>query len=94
MRSVIVNGMRGAAWAAAACVAGVPHLGTPVPLSALPYGDTDPLGITGATADDRSNGLVFNVACSGMFSGYGNVIADHVPAAWRRDRRLGRTRAQ
>ncbi|HUY97577.1 MAG TPA: PQQ-binding-like beta-propeller repeat protein [Verrucomicrobiae bacterium] len=38
------------------------HLGTPVPLSALPCGDINPLGITGTPAYDRATGLVYLVA--------------------------------
>jgi outer membrane protein assembly factor BamB len=37
-------------------------LGTPQPLSALPCGDIDPLGITGTPAYDASTGSVFVVA--------------------------------
>jgi outer membrane protein assembly factor BamB len=38
------------------------HLGTPVPLSSLPCGNIDPLGITGTPAYDASTGSVFAVA--------------------------------
>ena len=38
------------------------HLGTPVPRSALPCGNIDPLGITGTPAYDRATGSVFVVA--------------------------------
>ncbi len=38
------------------------HLGTPVPLSSLPCGNIDPLGITGTPAYDRSTGSLFVVA--------------------------------
>ena len=38
------------------------HVGTPVPLSALPCGDIDPLGITGTPAYDPGTGLVYAVA--------------------------------
>jgi outer membrane protein assembly factor BamB len=38
------------------------HLGTPVPLSHLPCGDIDPLGITGTTVYDPATGLVYAVA--------------------------------
>ncbi len=38
------------------------HVGTPVPLSALPCGDIDPLGITGTPAYDPATGLVYAVA--------------------------------
>jgi outer membrane protein assembly factor BamB len=38
------------------------HLGTPVPLSKLPCGDIDPLGITGTTVYDPATGLVYAVA--------------------------------
>lgn len=38
------------------------HLGTPVPLSALPCGDINPLGITGTPAYDPATGLVYAAA--------------------------------
>jgi polyvinyl alcohol dehydrogenase (cytochrome) len=38
------------------------HVGTPVPLSALPCGDIDPLGITGTPAYDPRTRLVYAVA--------------------------------
>jgi outer membrane protein assembly factor BamB len=38
------------------------HVGTPVPLSALPCGGIDPLGITGTPAYDPGTGLVYAVA--------------------------------
>jgi outer membrane protein assembly factor BamB len=38
------------------------HLGTPVPLSSLPCGNIDPLGITGTPAYDSKTGSVFVVA--------------------------------
>ncbi len=38
------------------------HLSTPVPLSALPCGSIDPLGITGTPAYDPGTGLVYAVA--------------------------------
>ncbi|HUR52150.1 MAG TPA: PQQ-binding-like beta-propeller repeat protein [Mycobacteriales bacterium] len=38
------------------------HLGTPVPRSALPCGNIDPLGITGTPAYDLTTGSVFVVA--------------------------------
>ncbi len=38
------------------------HLGTPVPLSTLPCGDINPLGITGTPAYDPATGLVYLVA--------------------------------
>ena len=47
------------------------HVGTPVPLSELPCGDIDPLGITGTPVYDRSNGLVYAVAET---SGYRHVL--------------------
>jgi outer membrane protein assembly factor BamB len=37
------------------------HLGTPVPLSALPCGNIDPTGITGSPAYDRATGSIFVV---------------------------------
>jgi outer membrane protein assembly factor BamB len=47
------------------------HLGTPVPLSALPCGDVDPLGITGTPVYDRDDGLVYAVAET---AGYRHVL--------------------
>lgn len=38
------------------------HVGTPVPLSSLPCGNIDPLGITGTPVYDPVTGLVFAVA--------------------------------
>jgi outer membrane protein assembly factor BamB len=38
------------------------HVGAPVPLSSLPCGNIDPLGITGTPVYDRGNGLVYSVA--------------------------------
>ena len=38
------------------------HLGTPQPLSGLPCGNIDPLGITGTPAYDAANGSLFVVA--------------------------------
>ncbi len=38
------------------------HVGTPVPLSSLPCGNIDPLGITGTPAYDQDDGLVYAVA--------------------------------
>jgi outer membrane protein assembly factor BamB len=38
------------------------HVGIPVPLSALPCGDIDPLGITGTPVYDQATGLVYAVA--------------------------------
>lgn len=38
------------------------HVGTPQPLSALPCGDIDPLGITGAMAYDPATGSLFALA--------------------------------
>jgi outer membrane protein assembly factor BamB len=38
------------------------NLGTPVPLSSLPCGNIDPLGITGTPAYDQATGLVYVVA--------------------------------
>jgi outer membrane protein assembly factor BamB len=48
------------------------HLGTPVPLSALPCGDIDPLGITGTPVYDPATGLVYAVAET---TGYHHVLA-------------------
>lgn len=47
------------------------HVGSPVPLSDLPCGDIDPLGITGTPVYDRGNGLVYAVAET---SGYRHVL--------------------
>ena len=38
------------------------HLGEPVPRSALPCGNVDPLGITGTMAYDKTTGLLFALA--------------------------------
>jgi outer membrane protein assembly factor BamB len=46
-------------------------LGTPVPLSSLPCGNVDPLGITGTPAYDQHNGLVYAVAES---TGYRHTL--------------------
>jgi len=48
------------------------RLGTPVPLSALPCGDIDPLGITGTPVYDPATGLVYAVAET---TGYRHVLA-------------------
>ncbi len=48
------------------------HLGTPVPLSALPCGDIDPLGITGTPVYDPATGLVYAVAET---TGFHHVLA-------------------
>jgi outer membrane protein assembly factor BamB len=47
------------------------HVGTPVPLSGLPCGDIDPLGITGTPAYDQGDGLVYAVAET---TGYRHVL--------------------
>ncbi len=47
------------------------HAGTPVPLSDLPCGDIDPLGITGTPAYDQADGLVYAVAET---TGYHHVL--------------------
>ncbi|HLN68291.1 MAG TPA: aminotransferase class I/II-fold pyridoxal phosphate-dependent enzyme, partial [Streptosporangiaceae bacterium] len=47
------------------------HVGTPVPLSDLPCGDIDPLGITGTPVYDQDNGLIYAVAET---SGYRHVL--------------------
>jgi outer membrane protein assembly factor BamB len=47
------------------------HLGSPVPLSSLPCGDIDPLGITGTPVYDQGNGLVYAVAET---TGYHHVL--------------------
>jgi outer membrane protein assembly factor BamB len=47
------------------------HVGTPVPLSDLPCGDIDPLGITGTPVYDPASGLVYAVAET---SGYHHVL--------------------
>ena len=48
------------------------HLGTPVPLSALPCGDIDPLGITGTPVYDPATRLVYAVAET---TGFRHVLA-------------------
>src|SRR6516162_9939029 len=48
------------------------HLGTSVPLSALPCGDIDPLGITGTTVYDRATRMVYAVAET---TGFHHVLA-------------------
>ena len=48
------------------------HLGTPVPLSSLPCGDINPLGITGTPVYDPSTRLVYAVAET---TGFGHVLA-------------------
>jgi outer membrane protein assembly factor BamB len=47
------------------------HLGTPVPLSSLPCGNIDPLGITGTPVYNQDNGLVYAVAET---TGYHHVL--------------------
>lgn len=47
------------------------HLATPVPLSSLPCGNIDPLGITGTPVYDQDNGLVYAVAET---TGYHHVL--------------------
>jgi outer membrane protein assembly factor BamB len=47
------------------------HLGTPVPLSSLPCGDIDPLGITSTPVYDQADGLVYVVAET---SGYNHTL--------------------
>ncbi|HEV2451683.1 MAG TPA: PQQ-binding-like beta-propeller repeat protein [Streptosporangiaceae bacterium] len=47
------------------------HVGTPVPSSALPCGDINPLGITGTPAYDPATGLVYLVAEQ---TGYHHVL--------------------
>ena len=47
------------------------HVGTPVPLSDLPCGNIDPLGITGTPVYDPASGLVYAVAET---SGYHHVL--------------------
>ena len=47
------------------------HVGTPVPLSELPCGNIDPLGITGTPVYDASSGIVYAVAET---SGYHHVL--------------------
>ena len=62
------------------------HLGTPVPLSALPCGNIDPLGITGTTVYSPATGMVYAVAET---TGYHHILAGiTVPGgklAFRRD---------
>jgi polyvinyl alcohol dehydrogenase (cytochrome) len=48
------------------------HLGTPVPLSALPCGNIDPLGITGTPVYDPATRLVYAVAET---TGFRHVLA-------------------
>jgi outer membrane protein assembly factor BamB len=48
------------------------HLGTPVPLSALPCGNIDPLGITGTPVYDPATGMVYAVA---EITGFHHVLA-------------------
>jgi polyvinyl alcohol dehydrogenase (cytochrome) len=48
------------------------HVGTPVPLSDLPCGNIDPLGITGTPVYNPASGLVYAVAET---SGYHHVLA-------------------
>jgi len=47
------------------------HVGTPVPLSGLPCGNIDPLGITGTPVYNPASGLVYAVAET---SGYHHVL--------------------
>jgi outer membrane protein assembly factor BamB len=47
------------------------HVGTPVPLSSLPCGNIDPLGITGTPVYDQGSGLVYALA---EISGYRHVL--------------------
>src|SRR6516162_2612215 len=47
------------------------HVGTPVPLSSLPCGNIDPLGITGTPAYDPRTGVVYAVAET---TGYHHVL--------------------
>jgi len=47
------------------------HVGTPVPLSTLPCGNIDPLGITGTPVYDRATGLIFAVA---QIRGPGHIL--------------------
>jgi outer membrane protein assembly factor BamB len=47
------------------------HVGTPVPLSSLPCGNIDPLGITGTPVYDQDDGLVYAVAET---TGYHHVL--------------------
>src|SRR6266700_839643 len=47
------------------------HVGTPVPLSDLPCGNIDPLGITGTPVYDTGSGIVYAVAET---SGYHHVL--------------------
>ena len=48
------------------------HLGAPVPVSALPCGDIDPLGITGTTVYDPATHMVYAVAET---TGFHHVLA-------------------
>jgi hypothetical protein len=60
-------------------------LGTPVPLSALPCGNIDPLGITGTPVYDATTGLVYAVAETGDPVGHDVVALDPTDGsvAWR-----------
>jgi outer membrane protein assembly factor BamB len=62
------------------------HVGTPVPLSALPCGDIDPLGITGTPVYDPATGLAYAVAET---TGYHHVLVGIVATSgkvrFRRD---------
>jgi outer membrane protein assembly factor BamB len=62
------------------------HIGTPVPLSALPCGDINPLGITSTPVYDPATGLVYALAET---AGYHHVLvgvnAQSGQVAFRRD---------
>ena len=62
------------------------HVGTPVPLSDLPCGNIDPLGITGTPVYDPASGLVYAVAET---TGYHHVL---VGVSVARRRRAGGAR--
>ena len=62
------------------------HLGTPVPLSALPCGDIDPLGITGTPVYDPATRLVYAVAeTTGFHPVLAGITVPGGKLAFRRD---------
>ena len=62
------------------------HLGTPVPLSALPCGDIDPLGITGTPVYDPTTHMVYAVAeTTGFHHVLAGIAAPSGKLVFRRD---------
>src|SRR5262245_50880675 len=62
------------------------HLGTPVPLSALPCGNIDPLGITGTTVYDPGTRMVYAVAeTTGFHHMLAGIAVPSGKLAFRRD---------